>query len=86
MTVSSRLIAVLTVTLLLACADQLVSPSSLTDHPASSTNVSPTGHVYLVRCNFMLVFKSRLDKFWQHQDLIYDFKAEISGTGSWSCY
>ena len=28
----------------------------------------------------------RLDKFWQHQDLIYDFKAEISGTGSRSCY
>jgi len=32
------------------------------------------------------MFKSRLDKFWQHQDLIYDFKAEISGTGSRSCY
>jgi len=25
-------------------------------------------------------FKSRLDKFWQHQDVIYDFKAEIHGT------
>jgi len=32
------------------------------------------------------MFKSRLDKFWQHQDLIYDFKAEITGTGSRSCY
>ena len=28
------------------------------------------------------MFKSRLDKFWQHQDVIYDFKAEIHGTGS----
>jgi len=25
-------------------------------------------------------------KFWQHQDVIYDFKAEIHGTGSRSCY
>jgi len=31
-------------------------------------------------------FKSRLDKFWQHQDVIYDFKAEIHGTGSQSFY
>ena len=27
-------------------------------------------------------FKSRLDKFWQHQDMIYDFQAELNGTGS----
>ena len=32
------------------------------------------------------MFKSRLDKFWQHQDVIYDFKAEIHGIGSRSCY
>jgi len=32
------------------------------------------------------MFKSRFDKFWQHQDVIYDFKAEIHGTGSRSCY
>jgi len=31
-------------------------------------------------------FKSRLDKFWQHQNVIYDFKAEIHGTGNRSCY
>jgi len=31
-------------------------------------------------------FKSRLDKFWQHQDVIYDFKTEIHGTRSRSCY
>jgi len=30
--------------------------------------------------------KSRLDKFWQHQDVIYDFKAEIHGTESRSFY
>jgi len=26
-------------------------------------------------------FKSKLDKFWQHQPIIYDFKADIQGTG-----
>ena len=31
-------------------------------------------------------FKSRLDKFWQHQDMIYDFQAEIHGTGSRSLH
>jgi len=27
-------------------------------------------------------FKSRLDKFWQNQDIVYNFRAEIEGTGS----
>jgi len=31
-------------------------------------------------------FKSKLDKFSQHQPVIYDFKAEIPGTGSRSWY
>ena len=31
----------------------------------------------LVNC-----FKSRLDTFWSNQDLVYNFKAEISGPGS----
>ena len=30
--------------------------------------------------------KSRLDKFWQHQDVIYDFQAELHGTGSRSLH
>ena len=29
---------------------------------------------------------SRLDKFWQHQDMIYDFQAELHGTGSRDLY
>ena len=32
---------------------------------------------YAVNC-----FKSRLDKFWSHQDLIYNFRDKICGTGS----
>jgi len=31
-------------------------------------------------------FKSRLGKFWQHQDMIYDFQAELHGTGSRSLH
>jgi len=31
-------------------------------------------------------FKSRLDKFWQHQDMIYDFQAELHVTGSRSLH
>jgi len=31
-------------------------------------------------------FKSRLDKFWQHQDMIYDFQAELHGIGSRDLY
>jgi len=27
-------------------------------------------------------FKSRLDKFWSNQKIIYDYRAEIQGTGS----
>jgi len=31
-------------------------------------------------------FKSRLDKFWQHKDMIYDFQAELHGTRSHSLH
>jgi len=41
---------------------------------------------YVVLSDTVNMFKSRLDKFLQHQDVIYDFKAEIRGTGSRSCY
>ena len=26
-------------------------------------------------------FKTRLDKYWRNQPLLYDFKAELAGTG-----
>jgi len=29
-------------------------------------------------------FKSRLDKFWSNREIIYDYRAEIQGTGSQS--
>jgi len=27
-------------------------------------------------------FFKRLDQYWQHQDIIFDFRAQIEGTGS----
>ena len=28
------------------------------------------------------MFKNRLDRFWHNQEIIYDFKAQLEGTGS----
>jgi len=28
------------------------------------------------------IFKNRLDSFWESQDIIYDFRAQLYGTGS----
>ena len=27
-------------------------------------------------------FKRRLDKLWQHQDILYDYKVELTGVGN----
>ena len=31
-------------------------------------------------------FKSRLDKFWEHQSMFFDWEADIAGTGNRSFY
>ena len=36
----------------------------------------------VVRAESTNTFKSRLDKFWSNQEIIYDYRAEIQGTGS----
>ena len=40
------------------------------------------GILYVVHADTVNCFKSRLDRFWSNQDLVYNFKAEISRTGS----
>ena len=42
--------------------------------------------LHVVLCDTVNTFKSRLDKFWQYQDIVYDYKAEIHGTGSRSLH
>ena len=45
---------------------------------------------WVVTANNTKIFKKRLDKYWQHQDIIYDyfiyidFRAQTQGTGSCS--
>ena len=41
---------------------------------------------HVVLCDTVNTFKSRLDKFWQYQHIVYDYKAEIHGTGSRSLH
>jgi len=35
-----------------------------------------------VSANTTHTFKARLDKFWHNQDIIYNFRAQLQGTGS----
>jgi len=39
---------------------------------------------WVVSANNIMTFKIRLDKHWQHQEIIYDFRAQVDGTGSCS--
>jgi len=36
----------------------------------------------IVSANTTDTFKARLDKFWHNQDIVYDFRAQLQGTGS----
>ena len=37
---------------------------------------------WVVSANTTNAFKARLDKFWHNQDIVYDFRAQLQGTGS----
>ena len=36
----------------------------------------------VVSANTVNTFKNRLDKFWSDQDLVYDYKADLTGIGN----
>ena len=36
----------------------------------------------VVSANTTDTFKARLDRFWHNQDIVYDFRAQLQGTGS----
>jgi len=42
--------------------------------------------LFVVLSDTVNTFKTKLDKFWQDQPIIFDFKTEIHGTGSPSWY
>ena len=35
----------------------------------------------VIQANTINTFKNRLDKFWAKQDILYDWKCELTGTG-----
>jgi len=37
---------------------------------------------WVTSANTTNTFKNRLDKLWQNQEIIYDFRAQLEGTGS----
>ena len=39
-------------------------------------------HRHLSYTDRLKVYKLRLDKFWQNQDIVYNFRAEIEVTGN----
>ena len=41
---------------------------------------------YVVDVSTINQFKARLDKFWMHQDVWYDFTADLTGTGDRSVH
>jgi len=50
-----------------------------TNRVANNWNSLPS---HVVHADTLNSFKSRLDNFWKSQDVIYDYHAEIHGTGS----
>jgi len=51
---------------------------------SSLTGSLTYGTVYLIITTAESVnsFKSRLDKFWKHQELMYNYRSELHATGS----
>jgi len=39
---------------------------------------------WVVTANNTKIFEKRIDQYWQHQDIIFDFRTQIEGTGSHS--
>jgi len=36
---------------------------------------------YVVEADSLNAFKIRLDKYWTNQDVVYDYKSDLTGTG-----
>ena len=36
----------------------------------------------VISANTVNTFKNRLDKFWSDQELVYDYKADLTGIGN----
>ena len=47
------------------------------------TNIWNSLPDYMVEADSVGTFKSRLDKFWANQNIVYIFKSELTGTEGW---
>jgi len=54
---------------------------SFTAHTINTRNSLPNK---IVDAESVNTFKTRLDKYWRNQPLLYDFKAELAETGNQS--
>jgi len=50
-----------------------------TDRVVNTWNSLPH---WVVTAESTNIFKTRLDTFWHNQDIMYDFRAQLEGTGS----
>ena len=41
---------------------------------------------FVVNVDSINIFKSRLDKYWINQDIVFDYTADLTGTGDRSEY
>jgi len=57
----------------------LIFANFFTNGIVNMWNSLPNDVVHVESTN---TFKSRLDKFWSNHEIIYDYRAEIQGTGS----
>ena len=58
--------------------DPVVAPSL----SRSVDNLWKSLHNRVVMSDSTNIFKNKLDSFWEGQDIIYDFRARLYGTGS----
>ena len=49
---------------------------------ARVVNISNSLPDYVVDVDTVDIFKSRLDKFWKDQDVMFDYNADLTGTGN----
>jgi len=49
---------------------------------ARIVNICNSLHNSIVDACTVNAFKARLDKFWQHQSVKFDFTADLTGTGN----
>ena len=75
------IVGVLTIFGLVYDVLRYLAKSRLADYIRNIWNSLPN---YVITAESVNSFKSCLDKFWKHQDLMYNYRSGLHGTGSQS--